>query len=205
MHEIYKPKRELADPHVSPDGKNVAFVEGLMSDAGLTGGEIMLVPLAGGPARNLTPGIKASPSAVTWSGSDRIVFAQNLDGNSSYATVGIDASTIQTLWTGEELTGSASGGWEPSGSFSRDASKIAVVRESGGTPPEVWAGPIGKWEQMTHLNAGLKPAWGEARNVHWMNGNTRVQGWLTLPKDFAPGKTYPLVVNVHGGPAHACT
>jgi dipeptidyl aminopeptidase/acylaminoacyl peptidase len=205
IHEIYKPKLEMADPHISPDGKNVAFIEGLMSDAGLTGGEIMLVPLAGGPARNLTPGIKASPSAVTWSGSERIIFAQDLDGNSSFATIGINGGANQILWTGEELTGTASGGWEPSGSFSRDAAKIAVVRESAGTPPEVWAGAIAKWEQVTHLNAGVKPAWGETRNVHWMNGRTRVQGWLTFPKDFTSGKTYPLVVNVHGGPSHACT
>jgi dipeptidyl aminopeptidase/acylaminoacyl peptidase len=205
MQEIYKPKLELADPHVSPDGKNVAFIEGLMSDAGLTGGEIMLVPLAGGSTRNLTPGIKASPSAVTWSGSDRIVFAQNLDGNSSFATMGTNGGASQILWTGEELTGTASDGWEPSASFSRDALKVAVVRESAGTPPEVWAGTIGKWEQVTHLNGGVKAAWGETRNVHWMNGSTRVQGWLTFPKDFTPGETYPLVVNVHGGPAHACT
>ncbi|MFZ1160243.1 MAG: S9 family peptidase, partial [Candidatus Sulfotelmatobacter sp.] len=205
MHEIYEPKLELADPHVSPDGKNVAFIEGLMSDAGLTGGEIMLASLAGGPARNLTPGIKASPSAVTWSGSDRIVFAQDLDGNSSFAAIGINGGATQLLWTGEELTGTASDGWEPSGSFSRDGAKIAVVRESAGTPPEIWAGAIGKWEQVTHLNSSVKPAWGETRNVHWMNGSTRVQGWLTFPKDFSSGKTYPLVVNVHGGPAHACT
>jgi dipeptidyl aminopeptidase/acylaminoacyl peptidase len=210
MHEIYKPKLEMADPHVSPDGKDVAFIEGLMSDAGLTGGEIQVVPLAGGPVRNLTPGIKASPSELTWAASDRIVFAQDLDGNSSFASVGVNGGAIHTLWTGEELTGTASGGWEPSGSFSRDASspdklRIAVVRESGSTPPEVWAGAIGKWEQITHLNAGIKPAWGESRNVHWMNGNTRVQGWLTLPKDFTLGKTYPLVINVHGGPSHACT
>jgi dipeptidyl aminopeptidase/acylaminoacyl peptidase len=204
-YEIYKPKLELSDPHVSPDGKNVAFIEGLMSDAGLTGGEIMLVPLAGGPARNLTPGIKASPSAVTWSGSDRIVFAQNLDGNSSFATMGINGDVSQILWTGQELTGTASDGWEPTASFSRDGAKIAAVRESAGTPPEIWAGAIGKWQQVTHLNAGVKPAWGETRNVHWLNGDTRVQGWLTFPKDFSPGKTYPLVVNVHGGPAHACT
>ncbi|MGA9981720.1 MAG: S9 family peptidase [Candidatus Sulfotelmatobacter sp.] len=205
MHEIYKPKLELADPHVSADGKNVTFIEGLMSDAGLTGGEIMLVPLADGPARNLTPGIKGSPSAVAWSGSDRIVFAQDLDGNSSFATIAINGGASQILWTGEELTGTASDGWEPTGSFSRDGAKIALVRESAGTPPEVWAGTIGKWEQVTHLNDGVKPAWGETRNVHWMNGKTRVQGWLTFPKDFTPGKTYPLVVNVHGGPAHACT
>ncbi len=29
MREIYKPKLQLAEPHVSPDGKNVAFIEGL--------------------------------------------------------------------------------------------------------------------------------------------------------------------------------
>ena len=205
VREIYKPKLEMADPHVSPDGKNVAFIEGLMSDAGLTGGEIMLVRLAGGPARNLTPGIKASPSAVTWSGSERIVFAQDLDGNSSFAAIGINGDASRILWSGEEWTGTASGGWEPSGSFSRDGTKIAVVREAAGTPPEIWAGTIGKWEQVTHLNTGVKPAWGETRNVHWMNSSMRVQGWLTFPKDFTPGKTYPLVVNVHGGPSHACT
>src|SRR5206468_2741356 len=27
---------------------------------------------------------------------------------------------------------------------------------------------------------------------------------LILPKDYAPGKTYPLVVSVHGGPSAAC-
>ncbi len=43
------------------------------------------------------------------------------------------------------------------------------------------------------------------RNIHWQNGSTRVQGWLMLPKGFVPGKTYPLVVSVHGGPSLACT
>ncbi|MGA8764183.1 MAG: S9 family peptidase [Candidatus Sulfotelmatobacter sp.] len=205
MHEIYAPKLQLANPRVSPDGKNVAFIEGLMSDAGLTGGDIHVVPLAGGPARNLTPGIKASPSALAWAASDRVVFAQNMDGNSSFATVSVNGGAIHPLWTGEELVAATSFAWEPGGSFSRDGSKVAVVRQSASTPSELWAGPIGKWQQVTHLNAGVQPAWGETRNVHWKNGNTRVQGWLTLPKDFSPGKTYPLVVNVHGGPSHACT
>ena len=40
MREIYKPKLQLADPRVSPDGKNVAFIEGLMSDEGSTGGDV---------------------------------------------------------------------------------------------------------------------------------------------------------------------
>jgi dipeptidyl aminopeptidase/acylaminoacyl peptidase len=205
MHEIYAPKLQMADPHVSPDGKNVAFIEGLMSDAGLTGGDIHVVPLVGGQARNVTPGIKASPSTLTWAAAERIVFAQNQDGNSSFATVSVNGGAIQPLWTGEELVAATSDAWGPGGSFARDGSRIAVIRQAGGTPSELWAGPIGNWTQVTHLNDGVKPAWGETRNVHWMNGNTRVQGWLTLPKDFIPGKTYPLVVNVHGGPSHACT
>src|ERR1700683_1849748 len=82
--------------------------------------------------------------------------------------------------------------------------KSALFEKRARTPPEIWAGTIGKWEQVTHLNTGVNPAWGETRNVHWMNSSMRVQGWLTFPKDFTPGKTYPLVVNVHGGPSHAC-
>jgi dipeptidyl aminopeptidase/acylaminoacyl peptidase len=204
MHEIYAPKWQLADPHVSPDGKNVLFIEGLMSDEGLTGGEIEILPLSGGPVRNLTPEIKASPSAVAWISAGRIIFAQNADGNSSFATVGLQGGTPQILWTGEELTATATEAWEPTASFSQDGSTVAVVRQAASTPSEVWAGPVGQWKQITHVNNEVKSTWGETRNVHWMNGTTRVQGWLTLPKGFIPGQSYPLVVNVHGGPSHAC-
>lgn len=205
MRDIYKPKLQIADPRVSPDGKSVAFIEGLMSDAGLTGGEIQVVPVAGGAARNVTPESKTSPSALAWMSPDRIVFAQNVDGNSSFASVSASGGDAQTLWTGEELAATTTDAWVPGGAFSGDGSVTAMVRQSASAPPEVWAGPIGKWKQLTNLNAGIKPAWGEMRNVHWMNGATRVQGWLMLPKDFASGKTYPLVVNVHGGPSWACT
>lgn len=204
LHEIYRPKLQIADPRVSPDGKNVAFIEGLMSDAGLTGGEIHVVPIDGGVDRNITPGIKSSPSALAWSGSGRITFAQNADGNSSFGEAGASGGALKTLWSGEELVGATTDAWVPGASFSTNGT-IAVVRQSGSSAPEVWAGPIGNWKQLTHINAGLKPGWGETRNVHWMNGKTRVQGWLTLPKDYDASKKYPLVVNVHGGPSWACT
>ncbi|HEY6766762.1 MAG TPA: hypothetical protein VI386_18530, partial [Candidatus Sulfotelmatobacter sp.] len=129
MHEIYKPKLQIADPHISPDGKNVALVEGVMSDAGLTGGDIQVVPLSGGAARNLTPGIKASPSQVSWAAPDRIVFAQNLDGNSSFAAINLNGGAVQKLWSGEETVGSTTDAWVPGASFSRDASNVAVVRQ----------------------------------------------------------------------------
>jgi dipeptidyl aminopeptidase/acylaminoacyl peptidase len=206
MREIYKPKWQIANPRVSPDGKSVAFIEGLMSDEGSTGGDIFMVPIAGGAARNLTPGIKASPSALAWNAPDRITFAANVDGNSGFGSVSINGGAVEAVWVGEEVAAPAGTAWSLSSSATGASDKLvtAIVRQSASTPPEIWAGPIGNWKQLTNLNEDIKPAWGEMRNVHWMNGDMRVQGWLMLPKEIVPGKTYPLIVSVHGGPSAAC-
>ncbi|MEY2412038.1 MAG: hypothetical protein QOD84_644 [Acidobacteriaceae bacterium] len=208
MRELYKPKWQLAEPHVSPDGKSVAVIEGLMSDEGLTGGDIHVVYMAAGGVRNLTPGIKASPSSLAWTGADRISFVANVDGNSGYAvvtTTGYQQGSAWKGWTGEELIGTSTEAWVPAASFSRDGSQSAVVQQSANTAPEVWAGPMGNWKQITHLNKDVKATWGASRNVHWMNGDSHVQGWLMFPKEYDPAKKYPLIVSVHGGPSWACT
>ncbi len=201
MRVIYKPRLQIADPRVSPDGRHVAFIEGLMSDEGSTGGDVYVVPLAGGEARNLTPELKASPSAIAWTSDDEILFAEDVDGKAGFGSTNIDNSAPQTLWSGEEVADPSGKSW-----IAATGHKVitAITRQSPSSPPEVWAGTIGKWKQLTQLNREAKPAWGEVRNVHWMDGNMRVQGWLMLPKDFDARKKYPLVVNVHGGPSAAC-
>jgi dipeptidyl aminopeptidase/acylaminoacyl peptidase len=207
MREIYKPKWQIAEPHVSPDGKSVAFIEGLMSDAGLTGGDIQLVAMSGGTARNLTPGIKASPSSLAWAGTNRLAVVANVDGNAGYTTITTDGQSTPANWkgwTGEETIGTATDVYALGASFSRDGTVSAVVRQAASTPPEVWAGPMGSWKQLTHVNSNVHATWGESHNVHWMNGDTRVQGWLMLPKDYDPAKKYPLVISVHGGPSWGC-
>src|ERR671935_239558 len=76
-------------------------------------------------------------------------------------------SRVRQLWIGEEFLGTDP---MPNASFSQDGKITGVVRQSPNTPPEVWAGEIGRWKQVSSINAGLKPVWGETRNVHWMNG-----------------------------------
>jgi dipeptidyl aminopeptidase/acylaminoacyl peptidase len=201
MHEVYVPRLQIAEPRVSPDGKSVAFIEGLMSDEGSTGGDVFVLSLNGGKVRNLTQNLKASPASLAWTAPDRIVFGENIDGRTGLAIVSTSGGKIQTLWSGDEHIGSRG----PEASLSHDGSVTAVVRESPMQPPEVWAGAIGQWKQITQLNADVKPVWGEARNFHWTNGSLHLEGWLMLPKDFDKGKTYPLVVNVHGGPSSACS
>ncbi len=201
MHEIYAPKWQIAEPHVSPDGKQVAFIEGLMSDEGSVGGEIFTVPTTGGTARNLTPKINSSPSSLVWTSADRIVFGENVDGKSGFASVSASGGPMEKIWSGEEVV---SAQYSLHGALSRDGSVSAVIRQSPSAPEELWVGPIGNWKQLTSLNAGIKPAWGEMVNFHWANGNLRLQGWLMLPVNYTPDKKYPLIVNVHGGPSSAC-
>ena len=207
LREIYKPKWQIAEPHVSPDGKRIALIEGLMSDEGLTGGDVMLVPLSGGVARNLTPGIHASPSSLSWRSADSLAVVANVDGDSAITTLassGLQPGAHWSGWTGGEVIGTQTEVWVPSASFSRDGAASAVVRQSPEAPPEVWAGPAGEWKQITHLNDGVQSGLGETRKVHWISDGHQVQGWLRFPKDYDAAKKYPLVLTIHGGPSWAC-
>jgi len=49
----------------------------------------------------------------------------------------------------------------------------------------------------------VEPAWGKSVFARLEERQLNVQGWLMLPKDYDPKKKYPLIVEVHGGPAAA--
>ncbi len=191
---ILKTPMQIANPVWSPDGKSVAFIGGLMSDEGSTGGDIFAMPVSGGAPRDLTPERKASPKWLRWLPSGQILFTENTDGAIGVGLLDPSGLEVKTLWT------------ENSGlslSVTPDAKNSAVIRASFGSPPEIWAGPIGRWEQITRVNGELHPYWGESKSVHWMNEGLRVQGWLLYPRDYDAARRYPLVVAVHGGPAGA--
>src|SRR4029077_16123051 len=57
---IYKAALEVAVPRWSPDGKSIAFVEGLMSDEGFHGGDLFTMTADGRDVLNRTQNRKAS-------------------------------------------------------------------------------------------------------------------------------------------------
>ncbi len=202
---IYRSDMQIATPKWSPDGKSIAFIAGLMSDEGSVGGDIYTIPAdssSDAGARDVTPDIKASPSSFDWSGdSQRIFFCEIVDGKSGIAYADLSSGTISTLYTGAERLGSA--GFGVGISLASDDKTAALIRQSFNEPPEVWAGPIGHWRQVTHINSTLHPAWGKAESLHWHTDIGEVQGWLLYPLNYDPSKKYGLVVYVHGGPAAA--
>ena len=197
---LYKPPAEIqiATPRWSPDGRTVAFIGGLMSDEGNTGGDIFVIPVTGGEAHNLTPNQKASVSRLDWLPSGKILFAEQIDGRSGLATLDPPTGKIETLWTGSESN--STGGWSFGISLAQDGRTCALVLQSYAKAPEVWAGPIGAWKQLTHANHDAQVSWGKAESIHWTNEGVPIQGWLIYPLDYDPTKRYPLVVEVHGGP-----
>ena len=94
-----------------------------------------------------------------------------------------------------------SGGNFANFSLARDGRTVGLIRADWQHPPEIWAGPIGDWKQVTHLNSQLKPQWGEVKSVNWTSDGFSEQGWLIYPQVFDAGRRYPMVVEVHGGPA----
>ena len=198
---VHETPMQMAVPRWSPDGSTIAFIEGIMSDEGATGGDIYTVAATGGEAVDRTPGRKSSPSWLNWMpSSKRILFAETVGGSTAVSTVDLASGTTETSWKGDESVNA--GGEELS--LSKDGAEAAAIRSSWTMAPEVWAGPIGQWKQMSHSNAGMKPAWGEAKSVTWRSGDYEVQGWLVLPSGYeGGGKRYPMVVSVHGGPASA--
>jgi dipeptidyl aminopeptidase/acylaminoacyl peptidase len=201
MKSIYKPQLQIARPAWSPDGKHIAFIEGLMSDEPSVGGDIFLIPSAGGNANDITPGRKSSASWLTWTSDNKILFAEILDADSSVSIVDPLNPAVSNLWRGAESI--TAGLWNPNLSVSSDGTQSAVIRNSFSAPPEVWAGAIGQWKQITARNKDLKPGWGDAKSIQWTNDKFDIQGWLITPRDFDPSKKYPMVVGVHGGPGAA--
>ncbi len=194
---VWKPPLQIANPRFSPDGKAIAVIHGIMSDEGSTGGDIFVVPAQGGDARNLTPGMKASASSLAWRGSGEILFTEHVDGNSGVASLDPASGKITTLWTGPQVIGSFS--------VARRGAASAAVIQSFERAPEVWAGPIGSWKPLTKENASQTAFWSDARSLHWESGGLRIQGWLLPPRKVEPGRLYPMIVSVHGGPSSAST
>jgi dipeptidyl aminopeptidase/acylaminoacyl peptidase len=87
-------------------------------------------------------------------------------------------------------------------SKSNGAGNVALIKSSFNEPPEVWAGPLDRLSQVTHLNDSLQRDWGRTESLTWNNEGFRVQGWLIYPRDYDPHKKYPLILWVHGGPSN---
>jgi len=197
---------QIAVPRWSPDGSRIAFIGGLMSDQGATGGDVYLVPSAGGPAVNLTPHVTVTSVWPHWMDDRTLLVSEVSGGNSHISTYTLSASG---LTGGRVLLATPAGISDGREAMSLSIAKngtFAVASSSFEKPPEIYVGklePDAQLTQVTHENDAIKPAWGKSESIEWSNDGFHIQGWLMLPAHFDPAKKYPLIVMVHGGPSSA--
>jgi dipeptidyl aminopeptidase/acylaminoacyl peptidase len=199
---LYTPPLQIATPRVSPDGRNVAFIAGLMSDFRSTGGAVYVVPATGGDAVDLTPGFPASATSLLWNGrSDRVTFTDLRGEREGIETVDLAGRVVTLVWSDSAHFDAND---DADVSFARDGATAAIVRESFERAPEIAVGQAGAWHDLTHANVSMTPA-GRARSIVWTSDAFKAQGWLIAPPAVDPTRHYPLIVEVHGGPSAAAT
>jgi dipeptidyl aminopeptidase/acylaminoacyl peptidase len=207
---------QIAIPRFSPDGSKIAFVGGLMSDQGATGGDLYLLPSQGGSPTNFTPGAPTSIQWFSWTPDQKILAtvidagSERIDQMSFTFPPSFRAPGGTRVLTTNRLTSTTlarlpysvgNGRLSGSISLSHDGATAAFSASSYSQAPEVYAGPIASASAITHLNTSQKPSWGKSESVDWTNENFHVQGWLLYPANYDPAKKYPMVVMVHGGPS----
>lgn len=202
---IYKPRLQIALPRWSPDGKSIAFIQGLMSDEGATGGEIYQISKQGGEPHNLTPARASSPSWFTWLSDGEMLFSEFTGGSTAICSMNLADLKTKALWQGDETIHSGSETSSVSVGRQDGVLQVALTRMSWSLLPEVWFGPLDHLRQVTHINAEVKLVLPRSENITWTEGGFTVQGWLLFPGDYDPAKTYPMLVGVHGGPAWITT
>jgi dipeptidyl aminopeptidase/acylaminoacyl peptidase len=194
-----------------------------MSDQGSTGGDVWLVSGAGGEPVDLTVNRPTSPAWIVWDGNERIYVSELAGGDAQLVQLNIEGGSEHAISSGAipvtsfgkpvfSIPGSVGDGrLQLSLSSSADHKLWVFHASSFDHATEIYEAKVGNSTdagldgvtQLSHLNDGVEPAWGKSVSLEWTSDKFKVQGWLLLPKDYDPDKKYPLIVEVHGGPAAA--
>ncbi|MBY8828101.1 S9 family peptidase [Hephaestia mangrovi] len=199
VRQIAKPATQVNFPRVSPDGKTVAYIGGLMSDFGSVGGDVYTVPFTGGTPTDITSGSRITNTSLLWLPTGLTTTA--LAGDTMEVTR-IGADRAQTALWKRQATLSAG---DARVTFSADGRTMATVAQDFEHAPAIFAGPASAPRQITHDNDDIVPAV-KAESVNWTNDGHQIQGWLLSPRTPSdPGAKVPMITVVHGGPAAAST
>lgn len=199
-------------PLYSPDGKWIAFQStgGQPERVGLS--DVYKVAANGGDLIELqkTPDRNASIEAWAQDGS-HLFISENYKTSPTLFALPSD-NKIKTL-KGDFIAYSESKlpiltslkGSSGSFSISKNGNKMSYTFEDANTPEEVFvAGVKGEnSKKISSVNADFNPpALGKTELISWKSTDgLMIEGLITYPVGFEKGKKYPIVLQIHGGPA----
>jgi len=199
--------RRLATPYVenvapawSPDGTTIAFI---CSKGRGEENDLCVMPAAGGggPVRNLTSGWHLDPSGPAWSRDSKTVYVSaETRGNIHVFAAPATGGSVRQITTGERQLGGPA--------ITRDGKLLAYSASDATHPAELFVAPVGRAgpgpdKRLTSFNDSLLaqlvtiPA-----DTFWFTsvGGLSIEAFVMRPYGYRPGKSYPLILYIHGGP-----
>ena len=181
----------------SPDGKQLAFLSGEdINDPGH--GRLLLVNAAGGEFKHLSEGYLPDVIDIDWVSNEAIVFVAH---NGCFSEIG----SFKTDGSKPHVDKFSNDTVYSSFSLSADHRQVALIGESPEHPAEVFAptrGPDDTPIRLTNVNPWLEHKRFAKQEVvsYESRDGKKIEGVLVRPLDEEPGKKYPLLLYVHGGP-----
>ena len=182
----------------SPDSKQLAFVG---RPSRTKSARIYVVDMAGGTPRNLLGDWQFEPGSLAWLTTGHLQFAADIGGRSAILRADLTGKSAPKELVGgrRQLRGA---------SYDAAAKVMAYTSTSMTKPTELFvatADGMGE-RQLTHFNDDVNTdvAWSDAERFTYKSvGNLEIEGWLMKPYGYTPGKKYPMVIYIHGGPHSA--
>jgi dipeptidyl aminopeptidase/acylaminoacyl peptidase len=140
------------------------------------------------------------PGGITWSADSRIVMSVTTGGSNGLYRIDPATRKITPVIGGDRRISSLT--------WSKDRTKIWFISSSHSRPSEVHSiNADGTGERtLTDINGALNAdvAFPDAERFTYMSvGDLEIEAWLLRPFGYQPGRKYPLVLYIHGGPHSA--
>ncbi len=186
-------------PLFSPDGKSVAFISGGGVHDWVRENALHVVNVADGTSHLVSGDFGRSPQNFAWSPDSRTIWFDGVWNTTS------QIFRVDTGAHGFANISNVEGVIDPT-AFDPKRGMAAFVYESLTEPPELYVSPLAKFtpRRLTNINARYRNrAIGQTRLIRWKNpkDGLEIEGLLTLPIGYQPGKRVPLITFAHGGPA----
>ena len=183
-------------PRWSPDGEWLAFVYST-NDVNFLQKDIYIIPSEGGTPTNLTSDFDRNEVAPVWSPDGEAIYFEIADRVRRHLyAVPRDGGEVLQITHGDCAIGGMS--------IADDGDTYLCHRQAPDTPMDLYVGSIhtGELKQITELNPQCAEfALGETRVIQWQSSDgLDIEGLLHLPIGYEEGKSYPLIVEPHGGP-----
>lgn len=189
-------------PRWSPDGSKIAFNSRDARSGELGIQHLHVAPSAGGPSRAVATDIPAAASDVRWSRDGSTLYFRTSQGTTAQLfSVPSNGGTVKALTRDAAVTASYS--------LSAAGDRVALTRSDLQSPAEVFVSPFPSVDakRITDTNPQVRElALGRGEAIRWKSSDgMEIEGVLIYPAGYEAGKRYPLLANIHGGPAGVWT